>query len=165
MTTPVTIQEATYVDPRAGNDKFFRTFAFGSSWVTQYGRNGTIGVFTKIVDTTSPTAAQSAADAKYAGKVKKGYNPVRSGVVVSATSIDAANLTSLDELAEALPLGTSTTIVSAPVSVADLGGQRAIDLTASVSARLTSSLGGWAATVEDMRPALPMRPMLASVQT
>ncbi|MCI4659709.1 ATP-dependent DNA ligase [Cryobacterium zhongshanensis] len=161
----ITIQEAQYVDERTGNDKFYRTFVFDSVWVTQYGRNGTIGTFTKIVVATSPAAAQSAADAKYASKVKKGYTPERSGVVVSASDIDATNLTSLDELAEALPMGTSTAIVSAPVNVVDLGVQRAADLTKDVHASLLSLLGAWVATAEDKSPTLPMRPMLASVQT
>lgn len=165
MTMNITIKEATYVDPRAGNDKFFRTFAFGSSWVTQYGRNGTIGTFTKIVDATSPEAALDAAMAKFASKVKKGYKPVRAGVVATAMSINADNLTSLDQLAEALPSGVSTAIVSKPVEAVDLGVQKADDMTGAVSSALTRFLGGRPAKSEDMNPTLPMRPMLASVQT
>lgn len=161
MTTNISIQEATYVDPRAGNDKFFRTFAFGSSWVTQYGRNGTIGTFTKIVDAASPEAARSSADAKYASKVKKGYHPVRSGVVVSECDIDASTLTTLDELAEALPAGTSANIVTKSVSAVDLASPRAADVTAVVTASLR---GGRTATAEDAHPALPVRPMLASTR-
>jgi predicted DNA-binding WGR domain protein len=164
MTTNITIQEADYVDPRAGNDKFFRTFAFGSAWVTQYGRNLTIGTFTKIVEAASPEAAQKAADAKFASKVKKGYNPRRSGVVESPFAIDSTNVTALDELAELLPEGTSTTIVSKPIAAVDLGDQRAPDLTATVSAKLTSILTGFPAILTDTDPLLPMRPMLASVQ-
>jgi predicted DNA-binding WGR domain protein len=138
MTTNITIQEATYVDERSRNDKFFRTFAFDSSWVTQYGRNGTLGTFTKIVDAASPEAAQSAADAKFASKVKKGYNPKRAGVVASPFGIDITNVTALDDLVEALPEGTSTGIVTEPVAAKDLGDQRAADLTAVVRATLQS---------------------------
>lgn len=161
MTTNIIIQEAAYVDPRAGNDKFFRTFAFGSSWVTQYGRNGTIGTFTKIVDAASPEAAQSAAEAKYASKVKKGYDPVRSGIVATETIIDATSLAILDELAETLPAGTSTSLVTAPIAAKDLGSLRAPDLTVVVSATLKS---GRMASAEEVHPSLPMRPMLASTQ-
>ena len=170
MTIHITIREASYIDERAGNDKFYRTFSFGSSWVSQYGANGTLGTFTKIVTVESPAAAQSAAAAKFATKVKKGYLPERSGIVVSETSIDAANVTALDELAELLPKGTSTTIVSKPVEAVDLGGQRAADLTRNVSAYLTRNVSayltsGRMAQAEDVSPTLPMRPMLASTQS
>jgi len=160
MTTNIAIQEAQYVDPRSGNDKFYRTFAFGSAWVSQYGRNGTIGTFTKIVNAESPTAASEAADKKFADKVKKGYQPERSGVVVSPVSIDPANVQFLDHLAESLPKGASTGIVSKPVEAVDLGTGRADDLTPAVRAALT---GGRVSTIEDMRPSLPVRPMLAAV--
>ena len=35
----ISISEAGYIDHRAGNDKFYRVFVLGSSWVSQYGRN------------------------------------------------------------------------------------------------------------------------------
>lgn len=165
MNTNISIQEATYVDPRAGNDKFFRTFAFGSSWVTQYGRNGTIGTFTKIVEAASPEAAQSAAGAKFASKVKKGYNPVRSGVVASAVPISASNLTFLDELAEILPIGTTQTIVSPPVDPVALTQPRAADVTQYIAPVLTIGFGTRMAEPSDINPSLPTRPMLASVQS
>jgi predicted DNA-binding WGR domain protein len=160
MNTNISIQEAEYVDPRSGNDKFYRTYAFGSSWVAQYGRNGTIGTFTAIASAASPEAAQSAADAKFASKVKKGYNPVRSGVAASPVQIDSTNVTFLDELAERLPMGASIAIVTKPVEAVDLGTQRAVDLVPDVRAALSD---GRPATAEDTRPSLPIRPMLAAV--
>lgn len=159
--TNIAIQEATYIDPRTGNDKFYRTFAFASAWLTQYGRNGTVGTFTKIIEAASPEAAQQAADAKFLSKIKKGYNPVRSGTVSSEVEPTAENIALLDELAQVLPQGTSTSIVSRPVAAVDLGCQRADDLTAVVSATLQ---GGRIATAEDISPTLPVRPMLASTQ-
>lgn len=161
MRTEITIQEAQYVDPRAGNDKFFRTFVFDSSWVTQYGRNGTIGTFTKIIEAGNAQAAQKAADAKFASKVKKGYDPVRSGSIGSQVAIGSSNIALLDELAEALPAGTTTTIVTKAVSAVDLGVDRAADQTPCVRAAFQN---GYRATNEDLHPALPMRPMLASTQ-
>ncbi|MET0885374.1 MAG: WGR domain-containing protein [Mycetocola sp.] len=161
MTTNITINEAEYVDERAGNDKFFRTFAFDSFWVTQYGRNLTLGTFTKIAEAASPEDALAAADAKFASKVKKGYKPNRAGVVISPFGIDMTNVTALDDLAKMLPEGTSTGIVTEPVAAKDLGTQRAADLTSVVSATLQ---GGRDSTAEDVRPSLPVRPMLASTQ-
>jgi predicted DNA-binding WGR domain protein len=163
MTTTISICEGMYVDPRAGKDKFFRTFAFGTSWATQYGKNGSRGTFTKIVTLASPQAAQAAADAKFATKVKEGYTPSRAGEITSPFAIDSTNLTALDDFAELLPEGAMGTIVSEPVSVADLGGERVADLTTAVHASLLGLLGAWVATPSDKSPALPMRPMLASV--
>lgn len=160
----ISISEAGYIDPRAGNDKFYRTFVFGSSWVSQYGRNGTLGTFTKVVELASPEAAQKAADAKFAAKVKKGYNPVRSGQVDSSISIDQSNLMLLDELAGTLPLGQSQTITTEPVNPVELGAQTAPSLTAAVRDKLETRFRGDTPTAEDLQPALPVRPMLASVQ-
>lgn len=61
MSTTIHITEAQYIDPRAGNDKFYRTYVLGSTWVTQYGRNGTIGTFTKLIEVASEDAAAKAA--------------------------------------------------------------------------------------------------------
>ncbi|MET3172934.1 UNVERIFIED_ORG: putative DNA-binding WGR domain protein [Arthrobacter sp. UYCu721] len=167
MTSPtnITIQEAAYIDPRSGNDKFYRTFAFGSAWATQYGRNGTVGAFTKIIEAASPEAAQQAADAKFLSKIKKGYNPVRSGTVSSPTELTADNLAFLDELAQSLPLGTSSVIVSQPANAVDLGQRKADDLTESVATALNASISDRPAMHTDIYPDLPVRPMLASVQS
>jgi len=160
----ITIQEAQFVDPRTDNDKFYRVFAFGSSWVAQYGRNGTIGVFTAIVEMTSPEAAEKAATAKFASKVKGGYKPVRSGVVaIGAPFIEDGDVTVLDELANELPLGVATPSVVKTVNPAHLD-TRATDLTTLVATKLTKSAGSRPATDTDLNPKLPMRPMLASVQ-
>lgn len=160
----ISISEAGYIDPRAGNDKFYRVFVLGSSWVSQYGRNGTAGTFTKLVELATPEAAQKAADAKFAAKVKKGYNPVRAGQVDSSVDIDQGNLTLLDELAGTLPLGKSQTIVTEPVNPVDLGTQVAQPLTSAVREKIETRFRGTRATEEDLRPTLPIRPMLASVQ-
>lgn len=160
----ISISEAGYIDPRAGNDKFYRVFVLGSSWVSQYGRNGTAGTFTKLIELATPEAAQKAADAKFAAKVKKGYNPVRAGQVDSSISIDQSNLMLLDELAGTLPLGQSQTITTEPVNPVELGAQTAPSLTAAVRDKLETRFRGDTPTAEDLQPALPVRPMLASVQ-
>lgn len=160
----ISISEAGYIDPRAGNDKFYRVFVLGSSWVSQYGRNGTAGTFTKLIELATPEAAQKAADAKFAAKVKKGYNPVRAGQVNSSISIDQSNLMLLDELAGTLPLGQSQTITTEPVNPVELGAQTAPSLTAAVRDKLETRFRGTKAAEEDLRPMLPVRPMLASVQ-
>lgn len=160
----ISISEAGYIDPRAGNDKFYRVFVLGSSWVSQYGRNGTAGTFTKLIELATPEAAQKAADAKFAAKVKKGYNPVRSGQVDSSISIDQSNLMLLDELAGTLPLGQSQTITTEPINPVELGAQTAPSLTAAVRDKLETRFRGDTPTTEDLQPALPVRPMLASVQ-
>lgn len=161
----ISISEANYVDRRAGNDKFYRTFVFGSSWISQYGRNGTLGTFTKLIELTSPEAAQKAADAKFAAKVKKGYNPVRSGQVISSIDIDQDNLTLLDELASTLPMGENQTIVTEPVNPVELGTQATPSLVSAVRDKLAAQFpNATAVTDEDLHPTLPVRPMLASVQ-
>lgn len=66
MTTNVEIQEVEYVDRHAGvaggsgSDKFYRIFVFDSSWLVQYGRNGTVGTFGKITVAASPVASSGA---------------------------------------------------------------------------------------------------------
>lgn len=160
----VHIQEAQYVDPRAGNDKFYRVFAFGSAWITQYGRNGTLGTFTKLIEDASPEAAQKAADSKFAAKVKKGYEPVRSGSVpVNPVLIDG-DVSVLDAVAERLPAGSAAGITHAPVEAADLGQVVLADVTAQVVTALSKhSLNP--AQPSHMKPVLPVRPMLAAVPT
>lgn len=165
-TTNITVQEAEYIDPRAGNDKFYRTFAFGSSWVTQYGRNGTLGTFTKITPAASPEEASQAASRKFAEKVRKGYTPVRSGVVAAEISIDADNISVLDQLAASLPAGQSLGIVTAPVAAVDITAARRPDVTPDIACLLGGLLYEFpvrAAAPADLNPDLPVRPMLASV--
>jgi ATP-dependent DNA ligase len=164
VTTVVGINEAVYIDPRAGNDKFYRTWTFGSSWVSQYGRNGTVGTFSKIVDAASPEAAEKAAGVKFAGKVKKGYEPVRSGAVETSAAITADNLTLLDQLAQSVPMGDAVGIVTEPVAAVEVEARRD-DVTAAAVAALTATeFLGVPAVAEDTTPSLPVRPMLASVQ-
>lgn len=163
--TTIMINEANYVDPRAGNDKFYRVFTIGSFWVTQYGRNGTLGTFTKLIEAGSPEAAQKAAEAKFSSKVKKGYNPVRTGTVTTTTAITAENLTLLDELADTLPLGATLTIVSEPINAVDLGQQQKPDLTDTVATSLLAEEFDSTPTIPtDLHPTMMVRPMLASIQ-
>lgn len=159
----VSIQEANYVDPRAGNDKFYRTFVIGSFWVTQYGRNGTLGTFTKVIEAANSPAAMKAADAKFLSKVKKGYNPVRSGEVSTSAPIELDDLSILDSLAQSLPMGATHTIVTAPVSAVELQQQVLNDLT-PVVAGVLNDVPSRVTTPDDISPTLPMRPMLASIQ-
>lgn len=160
----VTINEAEYIDPRAGNDKFYRTFVFDSFWVSQYGRNGTLGTFTKVVDAGSSEAAEKAANAKFTAKVKKGYNPTRSGQVSVSTIIDANDLSTLDDLAGQLVKGQSTTIVTEPVEICALVDQPVPSAMTEVVAALTQCPSR-ESTTHDLAPDLPVRPMLASVQS
>lgn len=164
VTITTHINEAVYVDPRAGNDKFYRTFSFGSAWVSQYGRNGTLGTFTKIVEAASPEAAAKAAAAKFAGKVKKGYEPVRSAAVETSAVITAGNLTLLSELAEGLPLGDFVGIVTEPVAAAELSAPREDRTAVAVEALTAGAFRVSPAIAGDTTPSLPVRPMLASVQ-
>lgn len=166
MTTTIKIQEANYVDPRAGNDKFYRVFVIGSAWVTQYGRNGTIGTFTKLVEETTPEAALKAAEAKMLSKIKKGYDTSRSGEVTSHDAITSDNLALLDDLAAILPLGAVNTIVSAPVNAVSLAQPPEADLTKTIEQLLRQDIyKNYCEKVEDAVPALPTRPMLAAVAT
>ncbi|MFJ2662626.1 ATP-dependent DNA ligase [Arthrobacter koreensis] len=167
-TANITVQEAEYIDPRAGNDKFYRTFAFGAAWVAQYGRNGTLGTFTKITEAASPEAAEQAASRKFADKVRKGYEPVRSGTVATEVAITADNISVLDELAGSLPAGQSVGVVTTPVPAANLTAARRPDITANI-ADLLAEVSHWhpvrPAVPADMNPDLPVRPMLASTQS
>lgn len=163
--TDIHIRQAQYVDPRAGNDKFYRTFVIGSAWVTQYGRNGTVGTFTKLVDAGSDAAAVKAAESKFSSKVKKGYQPVRTGTVTSTTDIDETNLVLLDDLAATLPAdGSTPTVVTAPVNPVELTTAAEPDRTDAAAAALNALCAARPAAQEDLTPPLPVRPMLASVQ-
>jgi len=169
MATDVTIHEARYVDSRAGNDKFYRTFVFGSSWVTQYGRNGSVGTFTPLISSGSPSAAQEQADAKFLSKIKKGYEPARSGIITTDIDFNSDNTALLDPLADALPLRNNTDLdlqtarVPARISVSAVS-KKAADLTGAVGTKLTKFAVNWTATDSDLNPLLPVRPMLASIQ-
>lgn len=165
--TEIHISEAQYVDPRSGNDKFYRTFVIGSQWVTQYGRNQTAGTFTKLVNATSEQAAVAAAAAKLGTKVKKGYVPSRAGSLSITGVITNSNLCVLDELVGKLPLSSLT-------PAADTGSERApvidLDLDArrpDCSSALESLLGTLAQPTDGHEPSmhasLPLRPMLAAV--
>lgn len=165
MTATIHIREATYIDPRAGNDKFYRVFVFGNRWVTQYGRNGTVGTFTKIVEASNDERATKAAEAKLASKVKKGYQPSKSGTVTVETLGD--DLTVLDQAADTLAPGDTapSAVADTPVPVTELDAPVRDDLVPAVRAGLAAAeIAGETATPADMRPDLPVRPMLASVQ-
>lgn len=159
-TSTVVVREAVYIDPRAGNDKFYRVYAFGNRWVTQYGRNGTVGTFTKIVTAADDAAAGNAADAKFASKVKKGYEPTRSGTIIVAGDIDADTLDRLDSAAESLPGSGDIPVAglaAAPtVDVAEVLPDKVSDVVSALAAH-----PGDPATDNDIAPSLPVRPMLA----
>ena len=162
--TEIHIAEAKYVDPRAGSDKFYRTFVLGSSWVAQYGANGTVGAFTKLVETTSEEAAAKAAATKFASKVKKGYEPSRAGSLTLDRIVDAGNLSLLDELVHQLASSTvaiSSPAVREPAAAVDLGPEVLPDCTPLMDSALRAA--GVMSTVNfSTASALPLRPMLAS---
>jgi predicted DNA-binding WGR domain protein len=164
--TAVVVREATYIDPRAGSDKFYRVFVAGNRWCSQYGRRGTAGTFTKIVEAADEAAATKAADAKFISKVKKGYEPSLSGVVMVA---DMSDTGALDLAVQALPVGNNAVAGPVPIPVAAdptaITGDRRDDLTPQVVAALEASpVRAAAAVPADTAPDLPVRPMLASVQ-
>lgn len=169
MNATIQISEAQYVDPRSGHDKFYRVFAFGNRWTSQYGRNNTFGTFTKVVEAADEAAAAKAAAAKLASKVRKGYEPTRSGTVTLAATISDSDLTVLDHAAARLSnQSPDTTQVSDPVSepipAADLpASEQLADRSAVVTAAL-ADITSRAVNAADLAPRLPVRPMLASVQ-
>lgn len=166
MTTNITIREGQYIDPRAGNDKFYRVFVIGSAWVTQYGRNGTLGTFTKLVQESDEEAALVAAGKKFDAKVKKGYNPTRAGVVDFEAQITAEDLHVLDYLVARVPESGSGEVWldQEPVQVAAVETTLA-DITGDVvAALLAARVPTRPAVAVDTHPSLPTRPMLASVQ-
>lgn len=168
MATTIFIREATYVDPRARHDKFYRVYWFGRSWVAQYGPNGTSGTFTKLVDAADGEAAAKAALAKFATKLRKGYSVSRSGQVV--VEAEVADVTVLDQLVAQLvedggdrPAGGD--VVASAVSAAAVDDNPLPDATAAVRNALAHHIiSGAPANAGDVHPELPMRPMLASVQ-
>ncbi|OUS97385.1 WGR domain-containing protein [Rhodococcus sp. NCIMB 12038] len=163
--TEIHIAEAQYVDPRAGNDKFYRTFVIGSSWVTQYGRNGTIGTFTKLVETASEMAAVEAAAAKFTSKVKKGYAPSQAGSLILDRVVDLGSLDVLDELADRLPASSgaaASAVMHEPAATVDLGPEVLPDCTRPLNSALLAA--GVVPTINFFTTSsLPPRPMLAAV--
>lgn len=164
--TQIAVHEATYIDPRAGNDKFYRTFSFGSRWVTQFGRNGTLGTFTKVVTEADEEAARTAAGKKFASKVKKGYDPTRAGDVLFDGEIGAENVHVLDALAASLPAGVAGEVAldEAPVRVAAVDATVTDVTDAAVTRLVGAGTAHRGAADADTDPAFPTRPMLASVQ-
>lgn len=166
------ISEAEYIDPRAGNDKFYRVFAFGSTWISQYGRSGAIGTFTKPVQAASEEEARSEAAKKFASKIKKGYTPTRSGELLLNEEIDTQALTrdrsalaALDTLAQQLPVSGASgnpTIIE-PIQPVTLDTEPRADLTGDLIAALHHHTSR-PSIPDDLTPPLPVRPMLASVQ-
>lgn len=164
MSLAIHITEAQYVDPRAGNDKFYRTYVMGSSWVTQYGRNDTIGTFTKLVEAGSEDAASKAAAAKFISKVKKGYVPTRAGSLALDRPIGADDLALLDDLVRRLPDSSDEAaagVIREPVAAVDLGPVVLPDLTGTVESALAAAVAG-SAPDPVARVELPLRPMLAA---
>lgn len=164
MTITIHITEAQYVDPRAGNDKFYRTYVLGSFWVTQYGRNDTIGTFTKLIETESEGAARKAAAAKFTSKVKKGYVPSRAGSLTLDRQVGPDDLAVLDDLAQRLPASgdeAAAGVIREPVAAVDLGPQMLPDLTAAVDSALVGVVAG-SAPDPVAQLGLPLRPMLAA---
>lgn len=113
--TELIINEALYVDPRSGNDKFYRTFVYDSTYVFQYGRNGQIGTF-KTTQCPSPEQAQTLARKKFADKIKKGYRLSRSGTL-EVTPPTSDDVTWLDELVTVVPVTGSPTTSEKPTPV------------------------------------------------
>lgn len=151
----ITVNEARYVDQRAGSDKFYRTFALGPLWLVQYGRNGQIGTFTKPVDAGSPEKAVAAAAKKFAAKIKKGYTPSRSGVVSADGPLH--DLTWLDTVAAALPASSGDGLVGhEPVAHVEIDLAPAQDVTDEVVGRLRGLGDDPVKTSGE-----PLRPMLA----
>lgn len=159
--TAVQIDEVSYVDARAGHDKFYRTFVIGQTWLTQYGRSGTLGTFTKIVETADHDAAVKAAAAKIRSKVTKGYVPKRSGAVQGVT--DLTDVTVLDDAARQLPVGDNPAPVETSTAPTVELGEVAVlpDQVSEVVAVL-----GWrppsTAVPTDLAPELPVRPIRLS---
>lgn len=164
----VTIHHAEYIDPRAGNDKFYRVVVAGASWVTQYGRNGTLGTLTKPVTTDNPEAAATAAAKKFDAKVKKGYTPTRQGSL-DVTGLDLSDAAAIDTLVAALPADASHTPApgTSPVPTVDLGADTPITSRMEQARQALGGLPGLRRDrlVDDITGEdLPVRPMLASVQ-
>lgn len=140
--TDIIINEAVYVDPAAGHDKFYRTFVIGNIWLTQYGRNGTSGTFTKVVHATDEQTAVTAAAAKLLAKNKKGYRSSRSGTVTVSNATITDLQAHLDDLATRLPQGSAGGEVAAgttaPAANVELNLEPAADITDELARRLNA---------------------------
>lgn len=163
--TEIHIAEAVYADPRSGSDKFYRTFVLGSCWVAQYGRNGTVGTFTKLLDVSSEEAAKAAADAKFTSKVKKGYVPSRVGSLTVDRVVDASSLDLLDELADKVPDCDDMVPSDRPRAHLPAGdfGADALPYCAGQIWPLLEAAGIGPRVIRSTSSTLPPRPMLASV--
>ncbi len=165
--TDILIYEAQFIDPRANSDKFYRVFAFGSFWTSQYGRNGTAGTFTAVMDAGSPEGAIAAAEKKFAEKIKKGYELSRTvssrtshlGGAIDTMLLDRIARTPHLDSADPPPQPRATAL---PGVEAVAIPARRDDLTPLVVTALTRFGGERPAEPEDLNPALPLRPMLAS---
>lgn len=164
--TQIHIIEGQYVDPRAGNDKFYRAFAIDSRWFTQYGPNGTLAKVTAPKDLGSTEAALTAAQKKMAGQFKKGYQPHRSGALTVDAGIDITDASAMDALARMLPAGSVDAVITEPVAPVDLAMTVRDDLVDHILNCWMPNVGlDKPATSTDTAPLLPVRPMLASVQS
>jgi predicted DNA-binding WGR domain protein len=76
MTVTVTAEELAYIDPKAGNDKYYRVYHAGTTAIIQYGRNGTAGTTSRTI-CNDPAAALAVVTKKRNEKFKKGYEPVK----------------------------------------------------------------------------------------
>lgn len=159
----IDVTEIAYIDPRAGSDKFFRTFVYdsvdGAVFRTQYGRNGTDGTLTKPVAHPDRDKATAAAEKRITSKVAKGYQPV--GVasvehdgevtddVLAGVTVDGS---AQDVIVEVEPVEA---VVVAPADGPVLGRDDVASLRAVAPPR--------DAVDADVSPDLPTRPMLAQV--
>lgn len=76
----VNAEELQYIDRTAGHDKFYRVFQWGSTFVIQYGRNGTYGVF-KRTTCADEGAAVAGATKQRKAKFSKGYECVKNALL------------------------------------------------------------------------------------
>jgi predicted DNA-binding WGR domain protein len=123
-TIEVSAEELAYIDAAANSDKFYRTFAFGSIAVVQYGRGGTAGTFKRTTFATAELAAAAAAKQANA-KFSKGYERVKSAVLLFDTEPTDADL---DRAMNSAP---------ADASASDAAGRQA-DVRAAAAARLNA---------------------------
>jgi predicted DNA-binding WGR domain protein len=72
MMSNVTVFTATYVDPDANANKFYRTYAVGRWAVFQWGRIGAAGQF-KVTDRANHVTAKNVARNQVQTKLDKGY--------------------------------------------------------------------------------------------
>jgi predicted DNA-binding WGR domain protein len=171
MTTTftVTAEELAYVDRQAGSDKFYRTYAFGTTMAVQYGRSGTFGTF-KRTEHADADAAAGAARKQADAKFKKGYERVKSAVLV----FDHAPTDSdLDTAACAVEPGASAADVAArdvtahAAAVVQLNAGLYTDIDPAVLERVLAALQARhpARTTPAASTSTPIRPMLADTAT